>query len=89
MLICFVLYIHFRCHLQDYDHEHASVSDNKNKAFLKFLRSVDIDSRNGDTTVDVDPNVRPGGDLHGYLRELRSSARSVTYWTPLRSKMLL
>lgn len=59
---------------QDYDHDHASVTDKKNKAFLKFLRSVDHEEK-PDTSADIDPSVQPGGDLHSYLRDLKSSAR--------------
>ncbi|XP_053396250.1 calponin homology domain-containing protein DDB_G0272472-like isoform X10 [Mercenaria mercenaria] len=55
---------------QDYDHEHTSVSDAKNKAFLKFLHKVD----EGFETTGIDSNVQPGGDLNNYLRDLKSSA---------------
>ncbi|XP_060575224.1 trichohyalin-like isoform X15 [Ruditapes philippinarum] len=55
---------------QDYDHEHTSVSDAKNKSFLKFLHKVD----EGYATTGVDSNVQPGGDLNNYLRDLKSSS---------------
>ena len=31
-----------------------------------------------ETSADMDPAVQPGGDLHGYLRDLKSSARYVS-----------
>ena len=54
---------------QDYDHERTSVSDEKNKAFLKFLHTLDR------CDTDLDEHVQPGGDLTSYLRDLKSSAR--------------
>ncbi|XP_052810522.1 calponin homology domain-containing protein DDB_G0272472-like isoform X7 [Mya arenaria] len=58
---------------QEYDHEHTSVSDAKNKSFLKFLRSIDGEMPKKSS---VDAHLRPGGDLNAYLRDLQSSASS-------------
>ena len=54
---------------QEYDHERTSVSDEKNKAFLKFLHTLDR------CDTELDEHVQPGGDLTSYLRDLKSSAR--------------
>ncbi|KAK3598474.1 hypothetical protein CHS0354_039562 [Potamilus streckersoni] len=56
---------------QDFDPENASISDEKNKQFLKFLQNLD--------QKEIDTHVKPGGDLEFYLRDLKSrgSARYV------------
>ncbi|KAL3882031.1 hypothetical protein ACJMK2_028412, partial [Sinanodonta woodiana] len=56
---------------QDFDPEDASISDEKNKQFLKFLQNLD--------QKEVDTHAKPGGDLEFYLRDLKSrgSARYV------------
>ncbi|XP_052237511.1 myosin-11-like isoform X2 [Dreissena polymorpha] len=60
---------------QEYDHEHTSITDTKNKSFLKFMRSIDNETQPAHQP-DVDRTVQPGGDLNHYLRDLRSSASS-------------
>ncbi|KAK3096631.1 hypothetical protein FSP39_001897 [Pinctada imbricata] len=55
---------------EEYEKENASISDEKNKMFLKFLRK-------SESTRGVDSRSQPGSDLRSYLRDLkyRSSFR--------------
>ncbi|KAL4233137.1 hypothetical protein ACF0H5_007822 [Mactra antiquata] len=59
---------------EDYDHDHTSVTDSKNKAVLKFLHSIDDASSKKKGLLDT--HVQPGGDLKNYLNDLKHSAGS-------------
>ncbi|XP_071113328.1 titin homolog isoform X2 [Haliotis cracherodii] len=56
---------------EEYDRENSSVSDPRNKTFLKFVHQPQEPE-----DVEIDAHSQPGGDLDFYLRDLKSRSSS-------------
>ncbi|KAK7494360.1 hypothetical protein BaRGS_00014463 [Batillaria attramentaria] len=73
-----------------FDRETGSVTDKENRWFLKFLHQLSPpdaeDKIKEDEDPFTDPHAQPGGDLGGYLKDLkrRASSPAWLYTRPVR-----